>query len=47
MMIQSLGEMMQLVMMLLMNMELTKFEIMMQQIMEMFREIKQNLGVIM
>ena len=43
MMIQSLGEMMQLVMMLLMNMELTKFEIMMQQIMEMFREIKQNL----
>ena len=47
MLIQSLGEMMQLVMMLLMNMELTKFEIMMQQIMEMFREIKQNLGVIM
>jgi hypothetical protein len=42
-----LGEMMQLVMMLLMNIELTKFEIMMQQIMEMFREIKQNLGVIM
>ena len=38
-MIQSLGKMMQLVMMLLMNMELTKLKIMMQKVMEVFRDI--------
>jgi hypothetical protein len=42
-----LGEIMQMVMMLQMNMELTKLKTMMQQKVEMFRQIKQNLGVIM